>query len=155
MMRSIQWDIYTILMVALVPVILLSAWGLHTWDERRLHNRQCEVALEWLEESAEIAPQFVQADSMERTFLWRSNFEEINSPAHASMLRDGILRSARYNAEHRPDDATDEPGVLHPQNGLFSREIEGGKNTLTGHCPETAALIPDAFPMVFPREDTN
>lgn len=155
MLKSIDWNIYTILMIALVPAMLLTAWGLDTWDSRRLHRLQCEVAVEWLEENAEIAPQFSQAMTMNRTALWQSNFEDINAPAAAGILRGGILGSANYTREYFPDQSTDEPGALNPHNGLLARNIEDGIVALVEHCPETEDLLPAAFPMIFHREDTN
>lgn len=154
MPKSIDWNIYTILMVALVPALLLAAWGLETWDTRQLHQLQCTVAMEWLEESEDLAPQFVQAGSMDQTMLWISSFEEIEAPIAAGDLRWGILESARYHEQHYPDLPTDEPGVLNPPNGLFERQITDGANRLVDHCPETSDELTTAFPMIF-REDNS
>lgn len=155
MLKSIDWNIYTILMIGLVPAMLLTAWGLDTWDARRLHRLQCEVAMEWLDESAEIVPQFTDAETMNRTSLWIANFETLNSPNAAGDLRWNILQSANYSLEHFPDLPTDEPGVLNPKNGLFARAIEEGTEELIEHCPETEDMLPAAFPMIFPREETD
>lgn len=152
MIKSIHWDIYTILMVALVPVLLLSAAGLYFYDKNKLHNLQCEMAVEWLETSEQYSAQFVSAGTMGRTELWITTFEEIESPSKAGNLRWGILQSANYNQEHRPDLSTSERGVLNPPNGLFEQQIENGVEDLVKHCPETESMIPGAFPMVF-RED--
>lgn len=154
MLKSIEWNTYTILMVALVPTMLLAAWGLDTWDSRQLHRTQCTMAVEWLEESADISQQFQQSGTMGQTQLWSSRFEAIESPNAAGDLRRGILQSATYHEEYFPTSPTDEPGVLNPRNGLFERQIEQGVRSLVEHCPETEALIPNAFPMVF-REDNE
>lgn len=153
MLKSVHWDIYTIIMVALVPTLLLSAWGLHAWDNHRLHTLQCTMATDWLEETADMAPQFVQAETMGRTQFWTSTFEDIESPNAAGNLRWGILQSAQYHEEYFPDLSTADRGVLNPPNGLFARQIEEGTEDLVEHCPETEDMIPTAFPMVF-REDT-
>lgn len=155
MLKSSQWNVYTLLMVGLVPAMLLTAWGMDSWQSYRRHQLQCEVAVEWLEESRDIAPQFTQANTMNRTQLWISNVDEINSPAHASILRRGILQSANYHLEYFPEHPTDAPGVLNPKNSMFARDIEEGTAELINHCPETEALLPAAFPMIFPKEDTN
>lgn len=152
MLKSIQWDIYTIIIVALVPTLLLTAWGIYAWDEHQLHTLQCTMAVDWLEESTEMAPQFVQAETMDSTQFWTSSFEQIESPNAAGNLRWGILQSTWYHREHFPDLPTDERGVLNPPNGLFARQIEEGTEDLVEHCPETEDMIPTAFPMVF-RED--
>lgn len=154
MLKSIEWNIYTILMVALVPAMLLSAWGLYAWDSHRLHTMQCAMAVDWLEESTDMAPEFEQSGTMGRTQFWISEFESLESPNAAGNLRWGILQSANYHEEHYPDLPTDEPGVLNPPNGLFARQIEEGVEDLVEHCPDTEDMIPTAFPMVF-REETS
>lgn len=154
MLKSIQWDIYTILMVAMVPAMLLTAWGLERWDASQLHRRQCEMAVEWLEESTVHSQQFQLASSMGSTRFWIAGFEEISSPNAAGNLRWGILQSARYHAEYFPNLPTNEPGVLNPRNGLFERQIEEGAAELVDHCPETEGMIADAFPMIFREDDT-
>jgi hypothetical protein len=155
MLKSVQWNVYTYLMVGLVPAMLLGAWGIDSWQSRRLHQTQCQVATEWLEESARLAPQFTLANTMDRTQFWRVGIEELNAPSQAGVLRRGILQSASYHARHYPDHPTSEPEVLNREDGLFSRDIEGGAAALIAHCPETEALLPTAFPMFFQGEDEN
>lgn len=152
MLKTIQLDIYTILIVALVPGLLLAAWGLDSWDSNQLHRRQCELAVDWLESSAAIVGQFEQAGTTGKTQLWINQIEELDSPNAAGDLRWGVLQAANYGVEYFPDRPSDEPGVLNPKNGLLERQIADGAEKLIKHCPETEALIPTAFPMVF-RED--
>lgn len=154
MLKFVQWDIYTVLMVALVPAIVLAAWVLQSYDTDQLHRSQCELAESWLESSREYADQFEQAGTTGRTQLWINSVGELNSPNAASTLRSGILQSARYHAEHLPGLPTDEPGILNPKNGLFERPITEGAQILTEHCPETEDLIPSAFPMIFREDET-
>lgn len=154
MLRTIQWDIYTILMVALVPALLLAAWGWDTWDSHQLHKRQCELAVDWLESSEVLAGQFEQAGTTGETQLWINKIEELDSPNAAGDLRWGVLQAANYSAEYFPERPTTERGVLNPKNGLLERQITDGAERLIKHCPETEALIPKAFPMVF-REDAT
>lgn len=149
MFKSINWDIYTILMVALVPALLVSAAGVYFYDEHRLHSLQCEMATEWLESSQEYSAQFVSAETMGRTGLWISAIEEIESPNKAGNLRWGILQSANYNQKYRPDLSTADRGVLNPPNGLFEQQIDDGVEDLVEHCPDTESMLADAFPMVF------
>ncbi len=155
MLKSIHWDVYTIVIVALAPVVLLTAWGLTAWDEARIRQQQCQVAESWLEDSARLAPRFENAGSMEDIAGWITGIEEINSPASAGQLRHGILSSARYHAEYFPDMSTANPGVLNPKNGLYERTITEGAANLVQHCPDVEPLLPDAFPMVFTEEGAN
>ena len=152
MLKSVQWDIYTILMIALVPTMMLAAWGLHTYDAGQLHRQQCEMAEAWLESSAEYVGQFERAGITGNTLLWIANVEALDSPNAAGYLRWGVLQSATYHAEYLPALPTDQPGVLNPRNGLFERQIADGAEHLIEHCPEIEDQIPTAFPMVF-RED--
>lgn len=153
MFKSIQWDIYTFAIVALVPGILLTAWGLTAWDQRQIHGQQCKVAIEWLVESESVAPLFENAGQMESISSWIFAMEEINAPARGGQLRSSILSSARYLMEHYPNANTSTLGVLNPPNGLFARDITAGRASLIEHCPETEPLLRNAFPMVFGREE--
>lgn len=155
MLKSIQWDIYTIIIAALIPAVLLGAWGLTTWEDSRIHKQQCDVAETWLQESALLAPMFQNAGTMEDTTSWISGIEELNSPAAAGTMRHGILESARYNQKYYPDRSTSEPGVLNPKDGLYDRTINKGAENLIEHCPEVEQQLPKAFPMVFPEEGSN
>lgn len=153
MLRTrITWDIYTIIMVALVPVILLSAWGLTKASEYDLKSRQCALAVEWLDESQDLLPQFYRAGTMENTAGWIATLEEINAPAAAGRLRWAVLQSARYAAEYYPGLPTDGVAVLNPVDGLYERNLTEGAWDLINHCPDVLPMLPKAFPMVF-RED--
>jgi hypothetical protein len=154
-LKSIQWDIYTIIIAALVPAVMLTAWGLTEWNETRVHRQQCEVAESWLEDSARLAPTFQNAGTMDSITSWILGLEEINSPTSAGQLRHGIVSSAWYHAEYYPDKITTEPGVLNPKNGLHERTITEGAENLVQHCPDVEPLLPDAFPMVFTEEGDN
>lgn len=155
MLKSIHWDSYTIIIAALVPAVMLAAWGITEWEETRIHRQQCEVAESWLDKSAQIAPMFERAGTVDGIATWIFGIEEINSPTSAGKLRHGILSSARYHMEHYPNESTTEAGVLNPKNGLFERTITEGAEDLIEHCPEVEPLLPDAFPMVFPEEGQN
>jgi hypothetical protein len=154
-LKSIHWDIYTIIIAALVPAVLLAAWGLTAWDEARIRQEQCEVAESWLDDSARLAPTFEGAGTMDGISAWIVDIEEINSPTSAGQLRHGILSSARYHAEYYPDESTTEPGVLNPKNGLYERTITEGVDNLVQHCPDVEPLLHDAFPMVFTEEGSD
>lgn len=153
MLKSIEWNIYNILIVALVPSIMLTAWGLFALDKHNLHTLQCNMASEWLDESEDLSARFQDLDSMGQTTFWLSQFEDIESPNAAGDLRWGIIQSVNYHQENYPDMPTDERGVLNPPNGLFERQIEEGAEDLIDHCPDTEERLPAAFPMVFREGD--
>ena len=155
MFGRIKWDTYAIIMVAFVPFLLLTAWGLTEWDERSLHSKQCALATTWLEESEEIVPLFTSASTMGRISPWIASFEELDSPRSAAQLRSGILQSANHSSTYYPALTTGIPGVLNPPDGLFERRLLQGAEDLIQHCPEVAPLLPEAFPMIFTEEPTN
>lgn len=153
MRERFHFDIYTALMIGLVPMLLLTARGIEYWHDGRLYQRQCQMAADWLAESADIAPQFAFAGTMDRTMFWSQELEDISSPASARKLRSGVLQSAKYYQTYYANNPTDKPGILNPTDGMFSREIKEGRKSLVDHCPETAAMLPTAFPMIFQKED--
>lgn len=149
MLKSITWDKYTLVIVALIPVIMGIAGGLTWWDSARLHKEQCAMAVEWLEDSEQIASQFTNAGTMDDIDTWISQQEEFDAPSKSGQLRSGILSSARYQNEYFPDASTLEAGVLNPPNGLYARDIQEGAEDLIEHCPETQDMLMPALPMVF------
>lgn len=153
MLKSVQWDIYTILMVALVPLILLTAGGLYFWNDYSIHKTQCEMAEDWIRESGEMADQFQSYERMGQTEFWTSTFAELDHPRAAGTLRSGIIQSAEYHAKYYPDMEITERGALNPVNGRLERQIEKGTEDLIEHCPDTASLLPEAFPQIY-REDS-
>lgn len=155
MLKSITRDPYTIIIVALVPGLLLMAWGLTSWDNNRVHQQQCAVAEEWLNDSTALASRFERVETMDDIDVWISGFEQINSPSHSGQMRHGILSSARYHMEHYPTLGTSGRAVLNPPTGLFARDINEGLETLIEHCPHVESMVPAAFPMVFEEERPN
>lgn len=149
MLKSITWDAYTLVIVALIPTILIIAGGLTAWDNHRLHQEQCALAVEWLEDSERTASQFTNAGTMENIDTWISQQEEFDAPSKAGQLRHGFLSSARYQNEYFPNATTAVAGALNPANGLYSRDIQEGAEELFEHCPETREMLPAALPMVF------
>lgn len=149
MLKFITWDKYTLIIVALIPTIMGIAGALTLWDDHRLHEQQCQMAVEWLQESERIAPQFTSAGTMAGIDQWISQQEEFDAPTKAGELRYGFLSSARYQNEYFPDVSTSTGGVLNPPDGLYSRSIIEGAEELIEHCPETQEMLPAALPMVF------
>ena len=149
MLKSITWDKYTLIIVALIPTIMGVAGALTYWNDQRLHTTQCELAVDWLEKSEQIAPQFENAGTMDDIDGWIRQQEEFDAPSKAGLLRYGFLSSARYQNEYFPDASTSIAGVLNPPDGLHARDIRQGAERLIEHCPETREMLPKALPMVF------
>lgn len=139
-------------MVALIPVILVTAWGWSWWNERELHTQQCVVAAEWLQESEDILPVYQRAGNMGAIEPWINSIDALNSPSSAATLRWGILQSARYFLTYYPNVRTQSNGELNPEDGIHSRDIIEGTKQLIEHCPEVTPMLPTAFPMIFTEE---
>lgn len=152
MRRRFRIDRYTVLIAALLPTILLIAWGLTAAHDARLHARQCAVADQWLQDTAAIAPQFENAGTLGMTSSWLTQFRELNSPSHAGILRDAIIGMVSFGQEYAPSRATVTDGSLTPSFPEFATNLQVGAATLTDHCPETRTQLPEAFPMFFTRD---
>ena len=147
------FDIYNVIIAALVPLMLLTAWGLTTVYERRERAQQCEAALVYLEEVTDVASTFTGADSLDDADNWLELMEEISSPAPANDLHNGAMSAFSYANMVNMDVAMDEPGVLYDRLASFTDVLDNGRETLVSRCPDTAPLIADAFPMYFRQEN--
>jgi hypothetical protein len=147
------FDVYNVIIAALVPLMLLTAWGLTTVYERRERAQQCEDALVYLEDVADIASVFTSADSLDDAETWSEQLKEISHPAPANGLHDSALSAFSYASMVNMDVAMDEPGGLYDQLASFNDALDNGRETLVSRCPDTAPLIADAFPMYFRQEN--
>lgn len=143
-------DHYTLAILLLVGGVFGTAGALTWRAEYTRHDRQCEVAMTWLEESADSASSFTGASNMSYIDRWMSEQEELNAPNAGKPLRWAILDSARFHQEYRENTSPRIEGVLNSPE--FAGRIKHNAKMLTDHCPETAALLPDAFPMVFVKD---
>lgn len=144
-------DTYTILILLLIGGVFIAAGALTMQAGYDQRGRQCDVAVEWLEQSAETSRQFTTASRISSIEPWLNTQDEMNTPNAAKPLRWAILDSARFHAEYRTDARPNEPGVLNSPE--FTDRIDRARQGLVDHCPETAALLPDAFPMVFVKDN--
>ena len=154
MREKFHLDVYNIIIIALIPFVLLVAWGL-TWGyERNLHAKQCEAAIPYLEEVAEFSGLYTNASSISDIDSWLDRMEQTSRPEPANDLHNGAMSAATYaSSTDLPVDMS-APGGLYDQLTTFKDVLDEGRTTLVNRCPETAPLIDDAFPMYF-REGGN
>lgn len=152
MREKFHLDAYNVIIIALIPFVLLVAWGL-TWGyERNLHAQQCEDALVYLEKVTEIAPDYLEANSLDDADDWLDGMQELSYPAPAGDLHNGAVSAFTYASTAGLQADMAQPGGLYDQLTTFKGVLDDGRDTLVDQCPDTAALIPDAFPMYFREE---
>ena len=149
-----QWDIYTVLMVAIVPVFLAVAWGL-TWNHERVAAAQaCEDTESYLSETTEAASLFINAGTVGSTDPWLSRMETIQPQGHGWDLHDSVVGAVEYAAAVEPDLDTAEPGVVYDETPFFQDPIDEARATIVEKCPDLEAMLPEAFPMIFKENDS-
>ena len=153
MRERLHLDVYNIIIALLVPVILLTAWGLTAAYERNERERQCEDAVAYLEDVAENASLFTSADSVDDTDAWLEALEERSAPEPASDLHNAAVSALNYASSVNIDADVQQPGDLYDRLTAFQNLLDDGHETLVSRCPDTAPLIADAFPMYFRNED--
>lgn len=150
MRNRIPFDIYTILIIAIVPVFLATAWGL-TWNHERVAKREmCASAVTYLTDAADLVPTYTSAGNIGDSDFWLSQLESLTTtPGAAKDLRDVVLSSMSYAMTTDPGRETTATGEAYRALTPFQESIDQARTELVETCPETAPLIPDAFPMFF------
>jgi len=149
MRNRIPFDIYTTLIVAIVPVFLITAWGL-TWNHERIAKKEgCENAVAFLTDATALAPAYADAGTLGNSDLWLSQVESITSPGAAKDVRDVVLSSITYGMGTDPELETTGTGEVYETLTPFRQSIDRARDELVEQCPDTATMIPDAFPMFF------
>lgn len=152
MREKFRLDVYNIIIIALIPFVLLVAWGL-TWGyERNLHARQCEDAIAYLEDVTALAPAYLQAGSVDDADSWLLGMQELSYPAPATDLHNAAVSAFTYASTTDLQVDTGEAGGLYDGLTTFAGILDEGRETLERQCPETAPMIADAFPMYFREE---
>lgn len=152
MRERLRLDVYNVIIIALIPFVLLVAWGL-TWRyDRHLQARQCEDAITYLQEVAAIAPEFTSAATLDDADAWLADMQDMTVPAPATDLHNGAVAAYSYAA--RADLPADPalPGSLYDELTTFKGVLDRGRETLVDQCPAAAPLIVDAFPMYFRKD---
>lgn len=152
MRERFQLDIYNVLIVALVPAMLLAAWGLTTAYERNQRAQQCEEAVTYLQEATDNASLYTEADSIDDADTWLDNMQELSPPEPASDLHNGALSAFTYATTMNVEADMTAPGGLYSELTSFREVIDEGRETLVSQCPDTEQMINDAFPMYFRNE---
>lgn len=112
MRESFRLDIYTILMIAIVPVFLFTAWGL-TWNHERVAARQaCENTERYLTEAADITSLFTNAGTIDDAEPWLDRLDTLGPHGYARDLHQSASRTIEYAINTRPGLETAEPGII-------------------------------------------
>jgi hypothetical protein len=152
MRHAIRFDIYTILMIAIVPFFLATAWGL-TWNNERVMARQaCEDTESYLVEAAEIASLFTDAGTLDDADTWLDQLATISPHGHAWDLHQSASRTVEYAMNTQPDLGTEVPGIVYERIMPFRIAIDNAQEKIADKCPDLAVMVPDAFPMLFTKE---
>jgi hypothetical protein len=152
MREKFRLDVYNVIIIALIPFVVLVAWGL-TWGyERNLRAQQCEDAITYLEDVTALAPAYLQAPSVDDADSWLQGMQGVSYPEPASDLHNAAVSAFTYASTTNLPVDTSEPGGLYDQLTTFAGVLDEGRETLVTECPETAPLIADAFPMYFREE---
>lgn len=153
MRTSFRLDIYTILIVALVPTFLAIAWGL-TWNyERILANRECDYTGHYLTEVGDMASLYTDAGTLQNADTWLTRLQAINPSTPTRDLHQAVVNSMSYAMNTNPDLDTTEPGAVYDTLVPFRQTIDKGAQEVIDTCPEFERLLSYAFPMYF-REET-
>lgn len=152
MRERLHLDVYNIIIALLVPVILLSAWGITTAYERNERARQCEDALTYLADVTENAPLYTSAGSVDNADDWVDAMDELSVPEPARDLHDAATSALSFAASVNIEADVQQPGDLYDSLSAFQDSLDEGRETLETTCPDTTPLITDAFPMYFRNE---
>ncbi len=154
MREKFRLDIYLILIIALVPFFLLTAWGL-TWNyERVLANRACEDTTSYLQDASSFVPDFKNAGTLQNAGGWVGRMDGLRPPPIAEDLHDALVSTVTYAMNTDPDLDTARPAVVFDELTPFQNSITEGRDKIIEECPELASALPDAFPMFFTEENS-
>jgi hypothetical protein len=152
MRERLHLDVYNVIIAALIPVMLLTAWGLTTAYERNLRTEQCEQAVAYLEEVTGITGLYTSASSIDDAAPWLQRMQEMSYPAPATDLHNGAVSAFTYAATMNLNVDIAAPGGMYDRLTTFQDVLDEGRATLVARCPETDTMITGAFPMFFREE---
>lgn len=149
MREKLHLDVYNVIIIALIPFVLLVAWGL-TWGyERNLHERQCKEAVTYLEEAADFSSLYTNAGSLDDADPWLDEMQEMSYPAPLADLHNGAVAAFTYAATTSLPVEMNQPAGLYERLTTFKEVLDDGRDKIVRQCPEVDPLIPNAFPMYF------
>lgn len=149
MREKLHLDVYNVIIIALIPFVLLVAWGL-TWGyERNLHARECDEAVTYLEDVADFSSLYTSAGSIDEADQWLEQMQEMSYPAPLADLHNGAVAAFTYASSTSLTVEMDQPAGLYDRLTTFKRVLDEGRDTIVRQCPEVDPLIPGAFPMYF------
>jgi hypothetical protein len=149
MREKLHLDVYNVIIIALIPFVLLVAWGL-TWGyERNLHARQCEEAVTYLHEVADFSSLYTDASSIDNADAWLDQMQEMSYPEPLGDLHNGAISAFTFASTTGLEVEMDQPAGLYDRLTTFKAVLDEGRAKIVRQCPEVDALIPGAFPMYF------
>ena len=152
MRQYMQWDIYTMLIVAIVPVFLAVAWGL-SWNHERVSAAQaCEATKTYLADVSEFASLYTEAGTVDDADQWLSRLETIQPQGHAWEIHDSALSTFEYASMSAPELDTNQPGGIYEEIAPFQSSIDDARANIVDNCPDLEPMLPDAFPMFFKEQ---
>mgnify|MGYP001197109358 CR=1 FL=1 len=152
MREKLRFDVYNVIIIALIPFVLLVAWGL-TWGyERNLHAKQCDDAITYLENVIELAPDYTEAESLDDADDWVEGMQELGYPEPATDLHNGAVSAFTWASTAELPVDPSQPAGLYDALTTFKGVLDDGRETLVDECPDTEPLIAEAFPMYFREE---
>ncbi|HWV23796.1 MAG TPA: hypothetical protein VNZ58_06380, partial [Thermomicrobiales bacterium] len=129
------------------------AWGL-TWNHERVEKKErCTNASVFLRDATDLLPAYINAGTIGESETWLSQISSITAPGAAKDLRDVMQSSMNYAMTTDPELETTGTGEVYDTLTPFQQSIDRARNDLVAICPETATLIPDAFPMFYRTGD--
>ncbi len=152
MRERFHLDAYNVIIVALIPFVLLVAWGLSRSYDRHLHAQECEQSVEYLENVTDIASEYTSAASLDDADAWAEDMQDMSVPSPANDLQNGAIAAYTYAARADLPADPSQPGSLYDELTTFKDVLDEGRQTLVEQCPATEPLISDAFPMYFRKD---
>lgn len=152
MREKLRFDVYNVIIIALIPFVLLVAWGL-TWGyERNLHAQQCDDAITYLGNVTELAPEYLEAESLDDADRWLEGMQDLGYPEPATDLHNGAVSAFTWASTAELPVDPSQPGGLYDALTTFKDVLDEGRQSLVEQCPATEPLIADAFPMYFRKD---
>lgn len=150
-MRSgFRLDPYNIIIVALIPFVVIAAWGLVAWHDYSERRATCDNSLRYLDAAAALYPLYVDASTVEDASPWLDQLRALQAPGPVLAIHQAADRTISWAMEITPSlPTTDTPGELYDQfPALHDQQALARDGYLTA-CPDNEQALIDAFPMIY------